>query len=216
MSHTVTTNTGGNEFLTRVYNCKNNDDLVALYDDWAESFDADVLGEAQKYVAPALAAQAVVQAGGKIDGVALDAGCGTGLSGVALSQVGVKTIDGLDISPGMLKVARKTGVYRDLQTADLSKPVQKEDSQYDIIFCIGTWTHGHVGPVPSFAEFVRVTKQGGIIAGTVLDDIWTSHGFEAEVQRLEREGLVQIVSTDSMDYRKGAGVTAKVVVLRKK
>ncbi|USW58250.1 Putative methyltransferase type 11, S-adenosyl-L-methionine-dependent methyltransferase [Septoria linicola] len=216
MAHVVTTNTGGNDFLTRVYNCKNNDDLTKLYDDWAESFDGDVTGEAQNYVAPALAAQAVVQAGGNIDGVALDAGCGTGLSGVALSKVGARTIDGLDISPGMLKVARRTGVYRDLQTADLSKPVQKGDNEYDIIFCIGTWTHGHVGPKPSFQEFIRVVKQGGIIAGTVLDDIWTSHGFEAEVERLEKEGLVEVVSTNSMDYRKGAGVTAKIVVLRKK
>ena len=216
MDHPVTTNTGGNDFLTRVYNCKNNEDLVALYDDWAESFNGDVTGEAQNYVAPALAAQAVVQAGGNLNGIALDVGCGTGLSGAALKQVGAKTIDGLDISPGMLKVARRTGVYRDLETADLSKPVKKEDAQYDIIFCIGTWTHGHVGPSPSMRESVRVVKQGGIIAGTILDDIWASHGFEAEVERLAREGLVEVVSADSMDYRKGAGVTARVLVLRKK
>lgn len=218
MDHPVTTNTGGNDFLTRVYNCKNNDDLVTLYDDWAESYSNDVTDATQNYVAPALAAQAVVQAGGNVhNGTTFDAGCGTGLSGIALHHVGAKTIDGLDLSPGMLRIARRTGVYRDLRTGDLSQLlVGTGDEEYDVVFCVGTWTHGHVGPKPSLAEFVRVVRPGGIVAGTVLDDIWSSHGFEAEVERLRREGAVEVVSADSMDYRKGAGVMAKVLVLRKK
>ena len=40
-------------------------------------------------------------------------------------------------------------------------------------------------------------------------------GYEAEVGRLRKEGLVDVVSTQSEDYRKGAGVRAKILVLRR-
>ena len=84
------------------------------------------------YVAPAVTAQAVVAANGNITGSVLDAGCGTGLVGVALSQAGAKTIDGIDISSGMLDVARKSEVYSDLTVVDTSKVIDKQDQSYDV------------------------------------------------------------------------------------
>ncbi|KJX93858.1 type 11 methyltransferase like protein [Zymoseptoria brevis] len=213
----VTTNTGGNSFLERVYNVSDPEELKHLYDEWADTYDSGVLDPTQDYVAPTFVAQAVVASYGSIENAKiLDAGCGTGLSGLPLHKAGARNIDGVDLSEGMLKVARKLGIYSDLATADLSKPIEKPDGSYDIVVCVGTLTHGHVGPRPALEEMARITKKGGVVVSTILDDIWEEHGFAAEVDRLKSEGLVEVVSNESKDYRPGAKVTAKILVLRRK
>ena len=212
----VTTNVAGNPKLAGVYNVKTVDDCRALYDEWADTFEQDVTGPTQGYVAPALVAQAILAANGNINGSILDAGCGTGLSGIPLAQCGAKTIDGIDLSPGMLKIARRSGIYRYLDPQDLSKPMSQSADTYDIVTCVGTLTHGHVGPVPALEEFVRISKPGGLVAATVLDDIWESHGYRAEVERLEKANLVEVVSKESAAYRKAAGVNARILVMRKR
>ena len=215
---THTTNTGGKHFFARIpKDTQKPEDCRNLYDDWAASYDADLTGPANDYVAPALVAQAVKAANGNIDGEVLDAGCGTGLSGVALAREGAKVIDGMDISPGMLKLAKKTGVYRDLTLVDLMKEIpEKADASYDVVTCVGTFTQGHVGPVPALREFVRVAKSGGVVIATVRSDLWASDGYEEEVERLKQEGLVEAVSTKEADYRRGAGVKARLLILKKR
>jgi predicted TPR repeat methyltransferase len=209
----VTTNI---EWLNRAYSAKGLADLRSLYDEWATSYDTDLSKSDQDYVAPAIAAATVSKhitptplSSIKI----LDAGCGTGLVGAALSALGATHVDGVDLSPGMLSVARKTGAYTALDAVDLSKPLTKGDGDYDVVTCIGTLTHAHVGP-DVLGEFVRVVKSGGWIVATVLDDIWEPVGYRAEVDRLIGEGRVECVSKDSGDYRRGAGVSARMVVLR--
>ncbi|GAB7358497.1 hypothetical protein MBLNU230_g2561t1 [Neophaeotheca triangularis] len=207
--------TASNAFA-RIATIKSVDDCKALYDDWAQTYDADLTSDSQNYVAPVRVAQTVASANGNLDGLVLDAGCGTGLSGVALAQAGAKTIHGLDLSPAMLDVAGKTGVYSRLATADLSQPLHAApDGVYDVVTCVGTLTTAHVGPVPALGEFVRVAKKGGLVVATVLDDVWASGGYEGEVLRLAAGDLAEIISTEIADYRKGAGVRARMIVLRK-
>lgn len=82
--------------------------------------------------------------------------------------------------------------------------------------CVGTLTHGHVDPSPALEEFIRITKPGGLIVATIIDDIWATHGYEAEVKRLHDTGLAEVLSTESKAYRQKAGVYAKILVLRKR
>nr|POF11552.1 williams-beuren syndrome chromosomal region 27 protein [Quercus suber] len=212
----VETSTGGNTFLARVYEAKSADDCKKIYAEWAETYNAEVNGPSLEYVAPVLAAQAIGTANGRIDGSILDAGCGTGLVGIALHQAGAKDIDGIDLSPEMLKIAEKTAVYKKLTTADLCQRIDIPDAKYDVVTCCGTLTHGHVGAKPALSEFVRVTKKGGVIVATVLDDLWSSGGFKAEVDRLRVEGLVEVLSVENADYRRGDSVKARMLVLKRR
>jgi predicted TPR repeat methyltransferase len=206
------TNTAGNRLIERAYALSDPEEARALYDEWAASYDDDLAQDSQGYVAPAVAAEAVARASG-VDGEILDAGCGTGLVGVALAERGARSIDGVDLSPGMLAKAKETGVYRRLAPADLSRPLPVPADSYDVVVCVGTLTHGHVGP-GAFGEFVRLARPGGTIVATVLDDIWDSGGYRAEVDRLAQMAMVEVASTDVVDYRKAAKVDARMVVLR--
>jgi predicted TPR repeat methyltransferase len=207
--------------LDRVFAASSTEESRQLYDEWAQTYDSDMAEHA--FTAPALVADAVIR-GLKLDHVPnrqealsgvdiVDAGCGTGLVGVELAKLGAKEIYGLDISQGMLTIASNTGAYTHLKIADLTTRLSISTGTFDALTCCGTFTHGHLGPEP-LAEFIRVVKTGGVIVATVLDSHWEEKGFEAVVQRLAQEGLIDVVEKESHAYRKddGSGV---VLILKK-
>lgn len=205
--------------LDRVFAASSTQESRALYDEWANTYDSDMT--LHDFTAPKLVAEAVAR-GLKLNHISdqplagqriVDAGCGTGLVGIELAKLGAKDIDGLDLSEGMLDVAKKTGVYGALKITDLTKRIDAGDGAYDALTCCGTFTHGHLGPEP-LQEFVRIVKTGGVVVATVLDSHWSEKGFEAEVDRLVKEGSVEVVEKDSHAYRKDAG-GGRVLILRR-
>jgi ubiquinone/menaquinone biosynthesis C-methylase UbiE len=206
--------------LDRVFAANSIEESRELYDEWAKTYDSDMTSH--DFTAPTLVAQAVSR-GLKLNHISpsspliglqiLDAGCGTGLVGIEMSKLGCTDVLGLDISEGMLAVAKNTAVYDDLRTADLTQRLEFEDGKFDAVTCCGTFTHGHLGPEP-LQEFVRVVKDGGVVIVTVLESFWVKKGFEAEVERLKKGGKVEVVEKEVHDYRKNAG-GGRLLILRK-
>jgi 2-polyprenyl-3-methyl-5-hydroxy-6-metoxy-1,4-benzoquinol methylase len=213
---------GDNPYLARSYGNLDIEAMTKLYDDWASTYDDDVIN-GEEYKAPPLIAETILKHLAPSDKEnnliapsvkILDAGCGTGLVGISLAKLGAKQVDGIDLSPGMLDIARKTGAYNKLEPADLTHPIEAETGTYDVVSCVGTFTAGHVGP-SCFDELVRVTKTNGFVVATVLDEIWQPLGFEKKIQNLESLGQVQIVGTELMPYRTKHKAAARNVILRK-
>ncbi|KAL6859284.1 S-adenosyl-L-methionine-dependent methyltransferase [Trichoderma novae-zelandiae] len=203
-------------YLAQARACGSVQDCMSLYDKWAATYNAEVGDKAQEYVAPGIVAQVALQSSQNLaQYTILDAGCGTGLVGQALAQVGAKAIDGLDLSPAMLRIASGTGVYRSLSQADLTQGIQKPDGLYDLVTCVGTFTNGHVGPDPALREFVRLAKKDGTVIATVLQEFWQSAKFNVEVEKLAAENVVEVVAQEVIDYVKGHGDKAVLVILRK-
>ena len=74
------------------------------------------------------------------DAQGLDLGCGSGALGLALKEQGlVRPLDGVDLSPGMLALARATGCYRDLRRANLLLPEELAPwpELYDFVVTVG-------------------------------------------------------------------------------
>ncbi|WAO87236.1 Methyltransf-25 domain-containing protein [Fusarium falciforme] len=202
--------------IQRVLNLSSNAEAQAAYDDWAENYDNDMLGESEDYVAPEIASDYVKRYLGSrpIGHVSiLDAGCGTGLVGASLAKKGAKHIDGIDLSPGMLQIAERSGAYETLSVSNLSQRLDIPDQTYDVVVCVGTMTQGHVGP-EAFDEFTRIVKPGGFIISTVRDTFWKMNGYEDKVKSLDKAGKLKLVSAELEDYRRGAGVQAVMVVLQ--
>ena len=203
-------------YLAQARASLNVQDCKAIYEKWAATYDNELGDENQNYVAPVLVAQVALKSFKNLaKSVILDAGCGTGLVGQALAMNGAKAIDGLDLSPAMLTMAEQTGAYRSLAQADMTRRVAQADETYDMVTCVGTFTLGHVGPDPALRELVRLIRRNGLIIATVLEEIWVLGGFKAEVERLKAENLVTVVSDELVDYVKGHGDKAVLLVLEK-
>jgi SAM-dependent methyltransferase len=204
-----------NELLRRAYTLNGLAETEALYDDWADSYDTDTV-EGMDYVAPGIAAARLLDLAPTARTV-LDAGCGTGLAGAALTQQspdgGSLAIDGLDLSQGMLAKARERGVYRTLRRADLTTTLAIGDGSYDAVLCVGTFTSGHVGPA-ALEELTRITRPGGVLVATVHENVWESWRFPQHLDGMVERGLARIEEISRQPYHQREGLFCRLLVLR--
>jgi len=199
------------ERLQKAYAVQTPEDVKTLYRDWAEGYESDVVGELG-YVAPRYAAQAFAAAFPDTGGRVLDVGCGTGLVGQELRALGYQNVDGLDLSPEMLAVAAGKGVYGQVMEGDLTGRLAIPEDAYDGIVCVGTFTHGHVGP-DGLGELIRVVRSGGPIIFTVNDGVYDSHHYEAALTALEAEGLARVAARARTDYLPGENIRCRLMTL---
>lgn len=91
---------------------------------------------------------------------AADLGCGTGRTGMWLRQHGVAVIDGVDLTPQMLDVARARGVHDRLVEADVADTgLPGED--YDLV--IASLVDEHLADLrPLYAEAFRLAVPDGL------------------------------------------------------
>ncbi len=150
------------------------------YAGWAARYDGD-FAEAMAYRLPSLVADAFVAAGGA--GPVLDVGAGTGLLGIALAAAGLGPVDGIDISPEMLALARAKGCYRHLSEADLTLPLPHLHAPYHGMVSSGTFTHGHLGP-EVLLPLIAIAAPGAVFAFSVNAGVWDTRGFAPALHAL--------------------------------
>ena len=119
------------KFLKDTYNLDSPQATRTHYEKWAASYDEEVAEHG--YATPGRVADALWAQLPEPQTPVLDFGCGTGLSGVALSRVGYKVIDGIDPTPKMLEGARAKGVYRNLSTFEITDPAPLSQGAYKAI-----------------------------------------------------------------------------------
>lgn len=164
-------------------NLKTVEEARALYRAWAAEYDDDIAGEL-KFTGGADIAELLTEWLTNKSSRIIDLGCGTGLVGAELQRLGYFELDGLDLSPEMLEVARSKNIYRNLIEADLMQPLDMADATYDGAISAGTFTAGHVH-AGRLREIVRIIKPGGWLAFVVASDYWHSGGFAGMFKRWE-------------------------------
>lgn len=161
-------------------------EVAAYYDRWAQRYDAD-LGD-WSYRAPAMVARLVTDHAPEARSI-LDAGCGTGLSGRALRDAGFAgALHGIDLSEASLAIARESGAYTTVASADLQQPLAFSDAAFDAVTCVGVMTY-----VPDvercWRELCRVVAAGGLVAITQRGDLWEPRACGEVVDRLTAAGV---------------------------
>ena len=172
--------------LGQVYSAKKPEEVAALYDRWADTYDAEMAAAGYRHPSIALALLARHLPRGATP--VLDAGCGTGLVGEWLGIVGYPEIEGLDISAGMLERARAKGAYARLHNLALGGPLPFADGHFAGIVSAGVFTTGHVG-AEGLDELIRICRKGGAIVLTVKNTLWEG-GFAARIAELEAQGMI--------------------------
>lgn len=189
---------GPSEFVDAAYHLDDEASMVEFYRKWAADYDHQMLDELG-YTSPTKIAQQLCNNLPDTDSAVFDVGCGTGLTCVYLAEKGYTNLDGIDISPDMVRVARERGIYRELLVGDVNQALQCDDASYDAVISSGTFTHGHVGPEP-LDEIFRILKTGGILACTVHQDLWESMGFDSKLESLVTAGIAHRVSCEMDSY----------------
>ncbi len=144
--------------------------VQALFDQYAPRFEAALLGDLD-YRAPQLMFKAVISVRTKAKKPAffkraIDLGCGTGLGARAFAKE-VDHFIGVDLSPGMIEVARGTGLYAELEIADMVEGLRtKPDASANLILAADAMCYVRdIAPV--LAEAKRVLAPGGTFTFTL-------------------------------------------------
>ena len=185
--------------LNAAYGLATPEDNLALYRDWAATYD-QTFGAAMDYIMPHHVSMAYVQAGGA--GPVLDIGAGTGLVAAALSALGVAPIDGTDFSPEMLGVAASKGLYRRVFWGDVTARLDVPENHYAGVVSSGTFTLGHVGPA-ALDEVLRITQPGGLVVMSINVRHYEQADFAAKFEQIGTQ-IAGLTLEDKPFYGTGA------------
>ena len=170
----------------------------SVYAQWADTYDQDVFATLGVTGSSSIASLLHSHVADAPSTRVLDAGCGTGAVAEQLISLGFRVIDGIDLSPEMLDVARGKNLYRELVEADLNKQFKPPDSPYPAIISAGTFTTGHVGAV-GFRNLFHHLEPGGLMACVVAIPVWENDLFPDLIADLEASVLTDRVEATVPD-----------------
>ena len=143
--------------------------VQTLFDQYAPRFESSLVDELG-YRGPKLLFHAVlsVRAAARKPALfkrAIDLGCGTGLAASAFAR-SVDHFTGVDLSPRMIERSRATGLYAELDVADMLQGLRaRVDASADLILAADAMVYvAELAPV--LVEAARVLAPGGLLAFT--------------------------------------------------
>jgi predicted TPR repeat methyltransferase len=174
----------------------------ALFDQYAPKFESALVDDLG-YRGPALLLKAVLstRAAARKPAFfkcAIDLGCGTGLAATAFTKE-VDEFIGFDLSPRMIERARSTGLYAQLEVADMVQGLSsRPDASADLILAADAMVYlSDLAPV--LREVTRVLVAGGLLAFTVEthggdgviigEGLRYAHGASYVRSQIEQAGL---------------------------
>ena len=170
-----------------IYKLKTTEEIMKYYDEWGTNnkYDKDMIE--WDYTGPKETVNTFKKYAKNKEMKIYDAGCGTGLVGVELKKNGYANFDGVDLSQKLLDLV-PNGLYKNLSKADLNIPLNIRDNEYGSVLCVGTFTFGHVKP-QALDEFIRITKNKGLICFTINEGIYEEYGFDKKINELTEKNL---------------------------
>jgi predicted TPR repeat methyltransferase len=142
----------------------------ALFDQYAPKFEAALVDDLG-YRGPSLLFKAVLVARLAVRKPAffkraIDLGCGTGLAAAAFAKE-VDHFIGIDLSPRMVERARLTGLYAQLEVADMVQGLSsRPDASAELVLAADAMVY-LADIAPLLREAKRVLVPGGLLAFTV-------------------------------------------------
>jgi predicted TPR repeat methyltransferase len=143
-----------------------------LFDQFSADYDERMIGHLG-YAAPQILFDlAGLVMPGRTGLSILDLGCGTGLAGAVFKSLAAR-LEGVDLSPAMIKKAQARNIYDRLEVADLETALRAAGSAYELILAADTLVylgdlkavfaaaHGRLGPEGYFLFTVeKATGEG--------------------------------------------------------
>lgn len=180
--------------VRKVYAATNLKDQEQAYDEWAAEYERDLC--AAGYRSPLVMAAVFARFVPLGTKPILDAGCGGGIQVEPLAAAGYTDFTGIDLSAGMLQVARNKGIYQQLHQATLGEPLDFPDDHFAAILSTGAITPGHA-TAHCFEELLRIAQPGACILFSLREDAEMHNKYHADyhgfISQLEDAGRWQHV-----------------------
>lgn len=199
-------------FLDKAYSTVGTDATRALYTDWAKTYDAEV--SKNGYATPGRCADALKTVTDDFTKPILDFGCGTGLSGLALSLAGFQTIDGVDLTQEMLERAKEKQLYRSLRLSDSIADLPSKLGEYSAVAAIGVIGAG-AAPIDVFDMIFNALPRGSHFVFSFNDHTLEDPIFEARVNAVVSSKQAKLMIEQYGDHLPGLNMKSKVYVLEK-
>jgi predicted TPR repeat methyltransferase len=178
------------KFLKGAYEIKTPEDNINYYKKFSKHYD-NVFAYTLDYSYPQQVVKEFIENYNN-EGSICDIGCGTGLVGYELKYFDNNLIiDGFDISPEMISVAREKNIYRKLYEIDLTKPIENVPNNYAGIISAGVFTHGHLGPEIIY-NLLSICKKGAILTIGINALYYKNKKFENFINYLEKNKKITI------------------------
>lgn len=151
------------------------DYVRSLFDGMAETFDHHLKGRLA-YRVPEELTECLSQVAQANFGDVLDLGCGTGLVGECLAARS-RSVDGVDLSPEMLRRARGKNVYRELYLAEIGQFLSLHEKSWQMITAADVFIyHGQLDQL--FKQICRALRPGGVVGFSV--EATAAAGFDVD------------------------------------
>lgn len=182
----------------------------ALYDEWATSYDHDL--EASGYATPARIAAALDEHLGDRAAPILDFGCGTGMSGRAITAAGFTIVDGADLSANMLDEAERAGVYRRLWQMTAGE-LDVAPGTYRAVVACGVISLG-AAPAETLSLVASAVGPGDLVVFSFNDHTIDDEGYMSTLASLTDDAF-EVVSAEVGVHIASRESESTVYVLRR-
>ena len=199
--------------LAQVYSDGPAIDPAAHYDQWAETYDKDLL-QTYGYRAPSFGATGLASVLEDKQARIVDVGCGTGLVGAALAELGFQKIDGVDISENMLAKAKETNAYHTLILQDVEKASVIDEATYDAVISVGAFGKGHLGP-EAIPGLIAHAKPGAPVVIFMNADPFVEDNYQRHFDQWEMARLWSVLRIEDHNYMDALERPGKLVIARR-
>jgi predicted TPR repeat methyltransferase len=135
------------------------------------------------------------------DAQGIDFGCGSGVLGLALRDAGLRRpLDGLDLSPAMLALARQTACYRHLDRANLLLPQERPAFEKPYAFAITVGLIGDYVPYYLALPHIVSSLRPGAFLGYAVE---TRSTPSRALEKLAHELALKPISETILPVRDG-------------
>ena len=204
---------GDNPYFKRVYKSQTNEEVLAIYDDWADEYDDTVLSHG--YITPQRCAAALADLTENRNDPILDIGCGTGISGLALQEQGFNNVTGSEVNAPMLEKARsRQGVYQNLMLVDVDNPFDFPTGTFRHMTAMGVIATGHAPP-ETIVTVLEKLELGGMLVFSLNDHTLETPAYPDMVDQVVADGRAKCLFDEYGDHLPKIGLKARVIVLAK-
>ena len=203
--------TNPKKFLTEVYKYKSNKETQDLYEKWYMSYDDEL--KSNNYSTPKRCAKALKKYLTDSNSHILDIGCGTGLSGQEILNVGFKNVDGTDFSDKMLFEAKNKNIYKGLFNLDLNSNFYNLNFNYNAIVAAGIISPHHANP-SCLEKCLNILSDSGLLIFSLNDHAVENKNFMDEIFMIVDKNF-EILEKTYGDHLPGIKLNSFVYVIKK-